>query len=137
NGVDLEIAESGVVGFSFVMFRRADIQRWGGALKTGPYMAAGGKPVVTERLYGGEEVFCAQAAHSEGKIIAHLPGVKCHHLDNSERHPDYPFWKIVHGYYAWTDRDMETWLSSGEALRDYGRGLCIELAKPIPNEAWL
>lgn len=136
NGIDIEVAITGVVGFSFVMFRRSDIERWG-PMKTGPYCAAGGKPVMTERLYGGEEVYYADHARSEGKLIAHFPSVKCHHMDNSERHPDYPGWKFFYGYYAWTNKDMADWLASGEAVGHYRKAIVLQLTERIPNEALL
>lgn len=131
NGYQFEIAMTGVVGFSLAMFRRSDIEKWG-PMKTGAYRAAGGKTITTERLYGGEEVYYAGAAKAENRSIAHYPAVKCHHLDNAERHPDYALWKRVYGYHGWTDKDMETWLESGQHVYHY----CACIAQELNAKSW-
>lgn len=137
HGHTLEVAAQGVVGFSCVMFRRSDIERWG-PMKTGPYKFAGEPKVcVKERLYGGEEAYYADAARREGLIIAHYPAVKVHHLLNEERNPDYAFWKRVYGFYGWTDKDMEGWLSSGEAAEHYAAAVALEAKTHKPNDVLL
>lgn len=137
NSVTLEIALNGVVGFSLVGFRRADIQRWG-LMQTGVYRAAGGRVFENEdRLYGGEEVFYATAARGEGRIIAHLPSVFAHHLDNQERDPDYAMWKRAYGFHGWTDLDLVEWRNSGQFVTHYRRSLALELHSKAPNEALL
>jgi len=136
HGVRLQVAVTGVVGFSLVMFRRRDIEHWG-PMKTGPYHAAGGKAITTDRLYGGEEVYYATAARAEQRLIAHFPDVFCHHMDNAERHPDYPMWKRSYGYYGWTNADMETWIRSGDHLNDYARAIGVELNTAHPNDVLL
>ncbi|MCW8129257.1 MAG: glycosyltransferase family 2 protein [Planctomycetota bacterium] len=136
NGVDLEIAKTGVVGFSLVCFRRSDVERWGPML-TGTYRAAGGRIIEEDRLYGGEEVYYASAAKSEGKLIAHFPVVFCHHLDNAERDPDYAFWKRAYGYNGWTDLDLTTWRAHGLHLKHYRKAICLELQRKPMNDALL
>lgn len=136
DGCVLEIATQGVVGFSFVMFRRADIQRWG-PMRTGQYRTAVGSQVKEDRLYGGEEVFIAQCAAAEKKIIAHVPAVFCHHLGNEERHQDFAFWKRVYGYYAWTSLPMEEWIRAGDHLKDYARAIILEAGQLKPNDVLL
>lgn len=133
NGHDLEVAENGVVGFSFVMFRADDIQRWG-PMKTGPYRAAGGKKIAGDRLYGGEEVYYAEAARGDGKIIAHMPGVRVYHMDNADRHPDFAFWKRSYGYHGWTDKPMEKWIADGDHIDQYAAALAQEMSGRQPNE---
>ncbi len=132
----LEVAKNGVVGFSFVGFRRHDVIRWG-KMQVGAYRAAGGKVIAEDRLYGGEEVFFASAARSEGKFIAHYPAIRVHHADNSERYPDYPMWKRVFGYHGWTNKCMEDWISSGDYLNHYRGCIAREISAQNFNDALL
>ena len=141
--VELEVAETGVVGFSFVAFRRSDVERWG-PMRAGAYTFAGQgakrvceEPPKENRFYGGEEVYYSGEAHSEGRFFAHFPAVQCHHLHNSERHPDYVMWKRVYGYYGWTDLDMEAWVESGEHVGNYVKAARMEIISPTPNDALL
>lgn len=138
NGYEFEVALTGVVGFSFVMFRRTDIARWG-PMNVGAYRTASGTvvPEKAPRLYGGEEVYYAGAAKRECRFIAHFPAVKVHHLGNEERHPDYAMWKRAYGYHAWTDKDMETWIEKGEREQHYRRALQCEVHAQHPNDVLL
>lgn len=135
-GHTFEIPDRGIVGFSFVMFRREDVIRWG-LMKTGLYRAAGGRPVAGDRLYGGEEVYFAQAAANEGKKIAHYPPVKCHHADNAERHPFYPLWKYCYGYTAWTSKEMQDWIDSGDAQKHCRCAIAHSASQATTNDAEL
>lgn len=135
-----EIAENGIVGFSCVMFRRSDIERWG-PMSTGAYLgptdpATGKRPTFagTDRLYGGEEVYYARLARAECRLIAHFPAVFCHHLGNEERHPDYPQWKWSYGFMGWTSDAMPAWMEKGQPATDYRRRLAWELRQPVPND---
>jgi hypothetical protein len=140
NGVDLEVATEGIVGFSCVMFRQADIMRWGPMAAT--YRTALGVPIHDTEgatLYGGEEVYYADKARAEGKIIAHLPAAKAHHLGNEERHPDYPGWKWFYGYMGLTRLDMAAWLALPPEHPEapgalWLRRLAMELRPPTPND---
>lgn len=133
--VEIELALAGIVGFSCVMFRRRDIERWG-PMRTGEYRCAGDRKITEDRLYGGEEVHLARMARAEGKVMAHLPAVKVHHLDNEERHPDYAFWKRAYGYYGWTNSEMMQWLRE-QAGEQYARALWLEFNARTPNEVLL
>lgn len=132
----LEVAKNGVVGFSFVGFRRHDVIRWG-KMQVGPYRATGGKVIAEDRLYGGEEVFFASAARQEGKFIAHYPAIRVHHADNSERHPDYPMWKRVYGYHGWTNLPMDEWILSGQRENHYRGCIAREISVQHFNDALL
>lgn len=137
NGIKIEVPQNhgAVVGFSCVMFRRKDIERWG-PMKS-RYRAAGGKVVDSERLYGGEEAHYAMQAHHEGSMIAHFPAVFCHHLTNEERHPDYAAWKRAYGFHAWTDKEMKDWIAAGEHVEAYARFIALELRNHPVNDALL
>ena len=136
NGETLEVPEAGIVGFSLVAIRRADIERWGPMQPR--YRAAGGKVVSgPDRLYGGEEAYYALKARADGRMIAHYPAVKCHHLSNEERHPDYAAWKRAYGYHAWTDKDMVAWIAAGEHVMSYARFIYNEIKQPVPNDVLL
>lgn len=132
----LEVPKSGVVGFSCVMFRRDDILKWG-LMKTGAYHAAGTRVFTGERLYGGEEVYYAEAALKENRFFAHYPSVFVHHLGNKERNPDYVFWKRAYGYHGWTDKPLDEWIKSGEHIKQYARVILQELQAPVPNDVLL
>ena len=133
----VEVPQSGIVGFSCVMFRREDMERWGG-LKCGAYRYAASKEVCKdEGLYGGEEVYVAQMAKAEGKTYGHYPAVLVHHLGNEERNYDYVFWKRVYGYYGWTHMDMSAWIASGEYVDHYARAMMLELKSTTPNDCLL
>lgn len=137
-GINIEVPlnQGAVVGFSCVMFRRKDIERWG-PMKS-KYRAAGGKAVDAERLYGGEEAYYALQAQIEGRMIAHFPAVFCHHLTNEERHPDYAAWKRAYGFHAWTDKEMKDWVASGDHVETYARFIVLELRNcPRHNDALL
>jgi len=136
SGIELEVPEAGIVGFSCVMFRRADLLRWG-PMRTGAYRTAGGKVIRDDRLYGGEEVYMAQLAREEDRFYAHFPKVFCHHMDNNERDPDYAMWKRVYGFHGWTNKDMETWRKDGDHIHAYAKCLQIECAQNQPNDVLL
>lgn len=126
-GHEIEIAESGIVGFSFVMFRRADIERWG------PMKGRGGPG----GLYGGEEAHYAAMARADGRLVCHFPPVLCRHAGNELRHPDYPMWKRAYGYRGWTKLDLEAWVKSGKHVGTYEAEIWQECEKPEPNPGLL
>ena len=126
-GIKYEVPESGIVGFSCVMFRRSDIDRWG------PMQAAHeGKD--GKGLYGGEEAHYCNVATAAGMLIAHFPAVYCDHAKNEDRHPDYPMWKWLYGYKRWMDMPMDEWLKDqGQVLAHYRRRLMEELRQEPIN----
>lgn len=136
-GHDLEIADTGIVGFSCVMFRRSWIEAVGLLSAEGYRDASGNVGEPEPSLYGGEEATAAAAARERGQFIAHLPAVYCHHLDNAERDPDYPMWKYAYGFRAWTRKDLPTWRESGEMIEHYRKRLAIEAQQSTPNDVVL
>lgn len=127
-GHKFEITAGGIVGFSCVMFRRSDLERWG------PMRGAHEPSVGGNGLYGGEEAHYANVARSEGLLVAHFPGVYCDHASNEKRHPDYPMWKWLYGYRRWIDCDMAEWLKDTKnVLILYRKRLMEELRQDPMN----
>lgn len=136
-GRRIEVVDIGIVGFSCVMFRRQDTERWG-PMRCGAYRLAGGVRVqVDDGMYGGEEVYYSNLARKEGRMIGYHPCVFVHHLANEERHVDYPMWKRAYGYYGWTRKDMAEWIASGEHVDNYAMAMLVEGVQPTPNDVLL
>lgn len=125
DGIKYEIPETGIVGFSCVMFRRADIIRWG------PMQAAHETKFGTG-LYGGEEAHYSNLASADALSIAHLPGVYCDHAKNEHRHPDYPMWKWLYGYKRWIDDPMDVWLKDPVGVLGHYRKRMMEELRQTP-----
>ena len=121
----------GTVGFSCVMFRRAQIEAWG-PMKSAFFHAP---QKGHETLYGGEEVHYANKANACLMPIAHFPAVFCHHLGNEERHPDYPMWKWIHGFAGWTPLGMEELAANKPLMRQMiCKRLQLEMQQKPPND---
>ena len=134
-----DVAVEGIVGFSCVMFRRADVERWG-PMKVGTYRTAGNGPILQEgvqSLYGGEEVYYMHHARRDGTRIAYLRDVHVHHLGNEERHPDYAMWKRSYAYRGIHRMEMLEWLASGQHVEHYAQEMKIELERTPPNHVLL
>lgn len=137
NGHELEVAYTGIVGFSCVMFRRADVKKWG-LMKTGEYRFAGEQGITKgDRLYGGEEVFYSRCARENDQYQAYLIPATFFHADNEKRDEDYVFWKRVYGFYGWTDKDLSVWRKSPERVRHYHEAVLLELSAERPNDILL
>jgi len=125
-GHELELHHRALITFNCVMFRRSDVARWG-PMRTAEYRFAGSdRTAQGDRLYGGEEAHYAVKAMEDDLFTAYCPAVRCHHLGNEGRHPDYPFWKRVYGFYGWTDLGMEEWIRSGDPVGHYQRAIEFE-----------
>lgn len=124
------------VSFSLAFFKRQTIEEFG-QMRNALYLTAESRPLAESSLYGGEESYYGALARQCGKLTGILPTVFWHHLGNEERHPDYPWWKLAHGFFGWTTKDMESWTKSPECGEHYEKMLAWAWQQKPPNDVYL
>ena len=102
--LEYEIPPRQIVDFHCVMFRVAEMNKWG------PLTNPEGDG--DKRLYGGEELYMANKVRKEGRKIAYFKNVFCNHLDAKDRVPGYQLWKFIYGITRTTDKPFDEWMKN-------------------------
>lgn len=101
----------GTLGFSCVMIPRKVYQDFGPLITMDWHNGA-----LKDSLYGGEELYYAQKAHSKGYTYGYAMNASVEHLGNEHRDIAYVLWKYIYGYLGMTTKSLEELKKDRELL---------------------